>query len=141
MQKEAKLLDAVCSSLKRGKELSKEHKSRLANTFGKRFENALKAVEEGTVKRYLFKPSGRVVWIVVGKEKDYQVIPTANYCSCDDFYFRVVDSDTSLCYHVIAQKLSAALERYEAIEDSDNLYETLMGEWRFIKQEWFTDER
>jgi hypothetical protein len=65
-RKEAKLLDAVCSSLKRGKKLSKEHKSRLANTFGKRFENALKAVEEGTVKKYLFKPSGRVVWLVVG---------------------------------------------------------------------------
>jgi len=140
MRKEVKLLDAVCGSLKRGKGLPEGYKRRLANAFGRRFENTLKALEEGVVKRYLFKPSGRVVWIVVGKEKDYQVIPAANYCSCDDFYFRVLDGDAALCYHVIAQKISEALGRYESIEDSDDLYEPLMAEWRFIKREWFTDD-
>ncbi len=140
MRKEVKLLDSVCSSLKRGKRIPEEHKRRLANAFVRRFENALKALAEGTVKRYLFKPSCRVVWIVVGKEKDYQVIPAANYCSCDDFYFRVLDGDAALCYHVIAQKLSEALGKYEPIEDSDDLYEPLMAEWRFIKREWFTDK-
>jgi predicted nucleic acid-binding Zn finger protein len=83
----------------------------------------------------MFEPSGRVVWIVVGKEKDYQIIPVANYCSCDDFYYRVVNGDTSLCYHVIAQKLSEALNKYELITDSDTLYDVFMKEWRFIKKE------
>jgi predicted nucleic acid-binding Zn finger protein len=140
MRKEVQVLDSVCSSLQQGRGFSEAQKRRLANAFGKRFDNALKALEEGDVKKYLFKPSGRIVWIVVGKEKDYQVIPAANYCSCDDFYYRVIDGGASLCYHILAQKLSEALGRYEYIEDSDNLFAPLMAEWRFIKREWFQDD-
>ncbi|WP_309491970.1 hypothetical protein [Candidatus Hecatella orcuttiae] len=109
-------------------------------TFGKRGENALKALEDGAVKKYIFEPSGRVVWVVVGKERDYQVLPSVNYCSCDDFYFRVLDGETSLCYHVIAQKISELLGRFEVIVDSDEIYEALMEEWRQIKKHDFPKE-
>jgi len=137
--KEPQLIDSVCSKLRQTGRIPEGEREHLSKVFGKRFENALKALEEGCVKKYVFEPSGRVVWIVVGKEKDYQVIPTTNYCSCDDFYYRVVDGDTSLCYHTIAQKLSEALNKYELITDSDMLYEVFMREWRFVKKEDIVD--
>ena len=63
-------------------------------------------VKDGRVKKYIFKPSGRVVWIVVGKRRDYIVMPSADFCSCEDFYFQF--NKGHLCYHIIAQKLAEA---------------------------------
>jgi predicted nucleic acid-binding Zn finger protein len=131
---EVEILDKACADIRRAKVLQSHQKERLLNVFGKRFENALKAVEEGIVKKYVFEPSRTVVWIVVGKERDYQVIPVANYCSCDDFYYRVVNGEAALCYHIIAQKLAEALNRFEIISDSDDLFDVLMREWRLIKK-------
>ena len=136
VKKEEQVLEEVCGRV-RVKGLGEREKEVLLKTFGKRFENALKALEDGAVKKYVFEPSGRVVWIVVGKEKDYQIIPTVNYCSCDDFYFRVIGGDIPLCYHIIAQKLAESLNKYELITESDSLFETLMREWRFIRKEDF----
>ncbi len=139
MDREAKALDEVCREIARSKRLSDDQKARLHTIFGRRMENALRAVEEGTVKRYVFEPSGRVVWVVVGKERDYQVIPVARYCSCDDFYFHIIEGVVPLCYHVLAQRLAESLGNYELIVDSDNLYDVLLGEWRFIKKEDFEE--
>jgi len=106
---------------------------RLSKIFGNRFDNAYKMLKERRVKRYCFRPSGRVVWVVVGKERDYHVIPEANFCSCDDFYFRVIDYEVYLCYHLIAQKLADALGEYKEIEASDQIYDKLMEEWRTVR--------
>ncbi|RJS90038.1 hypothetical protein CW700_01840, partial [Candidatus Bathyarchaeota archaeon] len=80
--------------------------------------------------RYTFQPSGRVVWIVVGKEGEYQILPRAGYCSCDDFYFRIINGEAGLCYHLIAQRLAEALGRFEEVEEGDEFYDALMAEWR-----------
>jgi predicted nucleic acid-binding Zn finger protein len=82
------------------------------------------------VKKYAFKPSGRVVWIVVGKERDYLIMAQAEFCTCDDFYFRVLDRQVHLCYHLIAQKIAQVLDWYDAIEERDDLYDSLMKEWK-----------
>lgn len=112
---------------------------KLLKRFGKRFENAWKALLEGAVKKYVFEPSGRIVWIVVGKERDYQLLPEVAYCTCDDYYFRVLDGEALLCYHLIAQRLAEALNRYEEFRESDELYDSLMAEWRYLKKEWFEE--
>jgi len=134
IKEETSLIENICNDAKKLGQLTEKQKKLLLNIFGKRCENALKALEEGAVKKYVFEPSLRVVWIVVGKEKDYQVLPEANYCSCDDFYYRVIDGNTTVCYHLLAQKLSEALNKYEVITDSDLLYEVLMKDWRFIRR-------
>jgi predicted nucleic acid-binding Zn finger protein len=87
-------------------------------------------VERRRVKRYVFEPSGRVVWVVVGRESEYQVLPESGYCDCSDFYFRVVDGEAGLCYHLMAQRLAEALVEYEEIREEDEFYEPLMEEWR-----------
>jgi predicted nucleic acid-binding Zn finger protein len=129
---ELKLLDEVCREAKSNRRITDDRIAQLATIFGKRFENGWEAFQGNRVKRYLFKPSGREIWIVVGKERDYQVIPSAGFCSCDDFYFRVIGEkrEVHFCYHLIAQRLAEAMERYDMIEESDDLYETLMSEWR-----------
>jgi len=104
--------------------------TKLYEVFGQRFVKAFEALKESRVKKYVFKPSGRTVWIVVGKERDYLVMPEAEFCSCDDFYFRVIDKKIHLCYHLIAQKLAKNLKWYSTIEESDELYDSLMKEWK-----------
>ncbi|MFH0749188.1 MAG: hypothetical protein V1915_04650 [Candidatus Bathyarchaeota archaeon] len=109
--------------------LTNEQKLKLEKLFGSRFVAASKAIEELKVKKYVFTPSGRVIWIVTGKERDYQILPLANFCSCFDFYFRVIDRETSFCYHLIAQKLSEALQKYVIVEEHDTMLVPLIEKW------------
>jgi predicted nucleic acid-binding Zn finger protein len=101
---------------------------RLKRRFGRRFDKALETVERGRVKKYEFKPSDRVVWIVVGDEGEYEVLPSVNFCSCNDFYFRVIRGEVPLCYHLIAQKLAEALNRFSVMEKKNEAYRAIMRE-------------
>lgn len=125
-------LKRVCKEAKSENKITGAHLTRLSSLFGSRFIKAWKAVKDGRVKKYIFKPSGRVVWIVVGRERDYLIMPSAEFCSCDDFYFRVMDKEVHLCYHLIAQKIAEALKWYDKLEERDELYDSLMKEWREV---------
>ena len=126
-------IEKVCNEIKKTGCFEDKEKHLLRNIFGKRFENALKALTDSTIKKYVFTPSQKTVWIVVGKEMDYQIIPEVNFCSCDDFYFRVLNKESTYCYHLIAQKLADSLNKYRIINESDELFEALMKDWRCIK--------
>ncbi|MEM3578317.1 MAG: hypothetical protein QXX51_07745 [Candidatus Bathyarchaeia archaeon] len=127
---ESSTIDVICREAKKEGKLTGKNLTRLYEVFGSRFTRAFEALKEGRVKKYVFKPSGRTVWIVVGKEKDYLIMPEAEFCTCDDFYFRVLDREVHMCYHLIAQKLAKNLEWYETIEEHDELYDSLMAEWK-----------
>lgn len=130
-RKELKIIDEVYKEQNKGN-VTTTHFKQISEAFGERFTRALDAVEGGRVKKYIFSPSGRIVWIVVGKEKEYQIIPIAGFCSCDDFYFRVMDREAKICYHLIAQKIAEMLEKYDKIEEEDRLYNCLMEEWKRV---------
>ena len=123
-------LNAICREAKAEGKLSGKNLTELYELFGQRFTKALDALKENRVKKYVFKPSGRTVLIVIGKERDYLIMAEAEFCMCDDFYFRVLDKKIHLCYHLIAQKIARNLRWYENIEENDELYETLMNEWK-----------
>jgi predicted nucleic acid-binding Zn finger protein len=127
---ENEVLTTVCKEAKADGKLTGRNLTRLYEVFGQRFTRAFEALKEGRVKKYVFKPSGKVVWIVVGNERDYLLMPEAEFCTCDDFYFRVLDRKIHLCYHLIAQKLAKILDWYELIEEHDELYDSLMDEWK-----------
>ncbi|MDH7477739.1 MAG: hypothetical protein QHH17_05080 [Candidatus Bathyarchaeota archaeon] len=127
---EIAVINAVCREAKKEGKLTGKNLTKLYEIFGQRFTKAFEALKEGRVKKYNFKPSGRTVWIVVGKERDYLLMPEAEFCSCDDFYFRVLDKEIHLCYHLLAQKLANILGWYETIEEHDELYDSLMEEWK-----------
>jgi predicted nucleic acid-binding Zn finger protein len=127
---EIETLNAICRKAKAEGKLSGKNLTDLYDLFGQRFTKALETLKENRVKKYVFRPSVRTVWIVVGRERDYLLMPEAEFCTCDDFYFRVLDRKIHLCYHLIAQKIARNLGWHENIEENDELYDTLMKEWK-----------
>lgn len=127
---EIDLLNAICKKAKADGKLTGKGLTGLCDIFGQRFTRAFEALKENRVKKYTFRPSGRTVWIVVGRERDYLIMPEAEFCTCDDFYFRVLDRQVHLCYHLIAQKLAKNLDWYDSLEEHDDLFDSLMNEWR-----------
>jgi len=87
---------------------------------------ALEAVRESRVKLYIFKPSGRKMWIVVGKHGRYLVLPDAEYCTCNDFFFRVISGEKPSCYHILAVKKAIKEETYSIIEKEDTSYKKML---------------
>jgi predicted nucleic acid-binding Zn finger protein len=125
---EAEVLEAVCTDMRLQGTMSNAHVNTLVSRFGQRVNKALEALGESRIKKYVFQPSGRVVWIVVGKERDYLVMPASDYCSCDDFYYQF--DHGHLCYHIIAQKLAESLGRFDLFEDDDDFFDILIKEWK-----------
>ena len=126
--KEIKVLEKVCEEAKSKGEVTGKQLTQLSEALGSRFTKAWETLKDERVKKYVFSPSGRIVWIVVGREREYQIMPAAGFCSCDDFYFRVMDKEVHLCYHLIAQKLAEALEKYNLVKEKDKKYSTFMKE-------------
>lgn len=127
---EIDLLNAICRVAKSEGKLTGRNLTELYEVFGQRFTKAFEALRENRVKKYVFRPSGKVVWIVVGRERDYLLMPEAEFCMCDDFYFRVLDRQVHLCYHLIAQKVARVLDWFDMVEEHDELYDSLMSEWK-----------
>jgi len=127
---ELEILQQICKKAATGKLIKEADLNKLSSAFGQRFAKAWETAKDKRVKKYVFKPSNRIVWIVVGKERDYLIMPAVDFCTCDDFYFRVMDRQVHLCYHLIAQKLAETLESYDPYEEEDRLYSVLMKEWK-----------
>ncbi|MFQ6065516.1 MAG: hypothetical protein ACE5L6_08580 [Candidatus Bathyarchaeia archaeon] len=125
-------LKDVCKKVKEEGKITGTHLTKLSVAFGPRFTKAWETLKERRIKKYIFKPSKRTIWIVVGKKRDYIIMPTAEFCSCEDFYFRVMDGDVHLCYHLIAQKIAETLEWYDTFEEEDSFFDTLMKEWKQV---------
>jgi predicted nucleic acid-binding Zn finger protein len=129
-EKELELIQRVCQDVVSSGKLTDPRKAKLTEQFGERFKNALQLVEKRKVKRFRFRPSGRIIWTVKGRKGVYQVIPETNFCNCDDYYFRVMDGKRALCYHIIAQKIASALGRFETSELKDKHYGRITQQWR-----------
>lgn len=127
---EIEVLNNICKKAKTEGKLTGKNLTALYDIFGQRFTKAFETLKENRVKKYIFKPGGRIVWIVVGRERDYLIMPEVDFCTCDDFYFRVLDRQVHMCYHLIAQKLAKNLDWFDTIEEHDELYDSLMNEWK-----------
>jgi predicted nucleic acid-binding Zn finger protein len=129
-QLENKMMEEAYEELVSRGELSTRLRERLEKTFGERFTNGWKLANSRSVRRYEFKPSSRVVWVVQGRKSEYQVMPDIPFCYCDDYYFRVMDKKRGLCYHIIAQHIAEALNKFEKISKRDSQYSTITDRWR-----------
>ena len=132
---EQRVLQQVIRELRTDKELSRPNWQMLRSIFGKRFFQAWDLVVKRRIKKYIFRPSEREVWIAIGNSGEYLIYPHAGYCSCSDFYFRVLDEEVAFCYHLIAQKLAEALEYYDTILEEDEFYRELMDIWKAYAME------
>jgi predicted nucleic acid-binding Zn finger protein len=113
--------------IKNEKRIRAEDADKLQSLFGDRFTKALHAIDEGRVRKHVFSPSGRLVWTVVGEKGEYQILPLAPFCSCNDFYFRVLSHEAFLCYHLLAQRIAEALNKYVQLEGNNEDYATLLS--------------
>ena len=127
---EALTLEQVLRDLRISKEISRQNWQRLRNTFGDRFDKAWKLVTEKRIKKYVFKPSNRSLWVAIGQNAEYLIYSHAGYCSCSDFYFRVLDHEEAYCYHLLAQKIAKALSHFDVVEEEDEAYDYLLKIWK-----------
>ena len=95
----------------------------LDNLFSDKSINIFDVIQRGFIK-YTYKPSNKIVWGVKAKnlKEEYLIFPKL-YCSCWDFYKRVVmERKRAFCKHLLAQTICEALESFEEIELKDNDY-------------------
>ena len=54
-----------------------------------------------------------------------------HYCSCQDFYIKVViQREINYCYHLLAKLLAESLSIYSEIRVEDERYFDLMDNWK-----------
>lgn len=123
------LIEEILSYIERNG-LDEFIKKRLEEIYGTKYIKAIEALESFSVKKYIFLPSNRVVWIVIGKKREYFVIPRI-YCQCNEFYINVVIRRKSdLCYHILAQAIAERIGKYETYKVSDSDFIRLNTEWK-----------
>jgi len=89
---------------------------------GSKLDRAIAAVLAGGVKECVFLPSRRKVITVVGRLGDEFIDPERPYCSCSNFFFRVLGGREGICYHLLSYKIASETGRLEALEFSDEEY-------------------
>ncbi|ESP05093.1 hypothetical protein LOTGIDRAFT_103136, partial [Lottia gigantea] len=91
---------------------------------------ALELIDNESVT-LLTSPSGREVYQVVGSAgtKYYTCFISSHYCSCPAFRFSVLKKeDYLLCKHLLAIKLSEAMEKVKRNPITDNEMVTIIQE-------------
>ncbi|MDG7008647.1 MAG: hypothetical protein JRN06_10480 [Nitrososphaerota archaeon] len=90
--------------------------------YGAKLDKAVDVVLAGGVKEARFLPSGRKVMTVVGSLGDEFIDPDRPYCSCSNFFFRVVGGREEVCYHLLSYKIAAKAGMVDVVEFSDDEY-------------------
>ena len=130
ISEERRILEQVCDELRSSGEITRTQWDRLKTKLGERFIKAWQLIEQKRIKKYVFEPSNRIIWVAVGTKSEYQILPKSGYCDCSDFYFRVVDEEISFCYHLLSQRLAESLNVFDEVHESDEFYNELIKEWR-----------
>ena len=128
--RETGILERACQDIRQAGSVPPRTSSQLEETFEKRFSEAMRLVEQGKIRQVNFRPSGRTVWVVTGRKKEYQVMPESMFCTCDDYYFRVMGHKKQLCYHLIAQNLAVALAKHTETDMADSSYARFTAKWK-----------
>lgn len=96
--------------------------SRKYASYGPMLVRALTTARAGGVKEHTFRPSGRVIRTVVGRLGDEFVDPERHYCSCSDFFFRVLNGRAKTCYHLLSYAIATELGKVDVIRMDDEEY-------------------
>ncbi len=78
-------------------------------------------VMSGSVKQMLFLPSGKKLWVVIGRDNEYWTDPELGFCSCKDFYFTTLSGGED-CYHLKSVRKTIQQGAFTAIEFNDSDY-------------------
>lgn len=126
-------IDEIISDIEKKDAITGEILELLVKGYGERFWRAIRAVAERAVNKYTFTPSGQIVWIVAGKNREYLISLKDKYCTCDDFYVNVVlKKKSDVCYHILAKMIAEILNLYNKYSIEDEYYPEMMEEWKQI---------
>ena len=89
---------------------------------GSKLDRAIDTVLAGGVKESVFLPSGRKVITVVGRLGDEFIDPERPYCSCSNFFFRVLGGREQTCYHLLSYRIALETGRLDVVRFSDEEY-------------------
>lgn len=90
----------------------------LEAAFSSNPDKIIEALDRGITK-YIYKPSNKVLWTAMGREKEYILYPK-EFCSCLDFYKEVViNGNRSYCKHLLAQVIARGFHTYQTVELED----------------------
>jgi predicted nucleic acid-binding Zn finger protein len=78
-------------------------------------------ISSGSVKQMLFLPSGKKLWVVIGRDNEYWTDPELGFCSCKDFYFTTLSGGQD-CYHLKSVRKTIQQTGFKAIEFDDSDY-------------------
>ena len=90
--------------------------------YGAKLDRAIDAVLAGGVKDVRFIPSGRRLFTVVGRLGDEFIDPAKPYCSCSNFFFRVLGGREEICYHLLSHKIATKTGKIDVVEFNDEEY-------------------
>jgi predicted nucleic acid-binding Zn finger protein len=90
--------------------------------YGPKLDRAIDTVLAGGVKESRFLPSGRKLTTVVGRLGDEFIDPEKPFCSCSNFFFRVLGGREEICYHLLSHKIASKSGKVDVIEFSDEEY-------------------
>jgi predicted nucleic acid-binding Zn finger protein len=82
-------------------------------------------ISSGSVKQMLCIPSGKKLWVVIGKDNEYWTDPELGFCSCKDFYFATLSGGQD-CYHLKSVRKAMQQKRFTTIEFDDSYYVRLL---------------
>jgi len=127
MQSSKDLLSEIYLKMKEKGDIDDEFVNYLESIYPDKSSEILQSLKRGITK-YIFKPSNRIIWTTIGENDEYLIYPKI-YCSCIDFYNRVVIKRKKVvCKHLIAQTISDALDNFKEKELDDRNYNTFIKE-------------
>ena len=127
MQSSKDLLSEVYLKMKEKGDIDDEFVNFLESIYPDKSSEILQSLKRGITK-YIFKPSNRIIWTAIGENDEYLIYPKI-YCSCIDFYNRVVIKRKKVvCKHLIAQTISDALNNFKGKKIDDRNYNTFIKE-------------
>jgi predicted nucleic acid-binding Zn finger protein len=84
------------------------------------------AASGGCVKKHTFLPSGRYVFTVVGRNGDEFIDPAKSFCSCESYFYNVLSSKSSYCYHILGYKIAEEAGLVREVRFDDEEYDPFM---------------
>ena len=91
------------------------------------FNRAIEAVLDGCVKKHLFMPSGRTLYTVIGRSGEEFMDPHRPFCSCKDFFFRVLGGQIETCYHLLSYEIAKEAQLFDEVIFNDDEFRTFLG--------------
>ena len=84
--------------------------------------NKNNTIEPRALKVHFFRPSGRRILTIVGKDEEYWTEPDLNFCSCKNYYYRSLSSGKP-CYHLTSTLECLRVGGFTLLEFADQEYD------------------